>query len=85
MAARAAITRVKNQQLEPLGGGFQQIAQCLRVDGIGAAPVILQQQFALVAVAGQVDYIPALALLQRVFQRLAGGPVLQHAQFHRQA
>jgi hypothetical protein len=48
------------------------------VDQVAAAVGILELEAAGQAVAGDVEHIPAPAVVQRFLQPLAGDPVLQH-------
>ena len=84
MAARAAVAGVQDQQLQPRPRQVQQLAQLLGVDRVAAPAVVLQQQLTLLTVAGKVDDVPALRLLQRLLQRVARGAVLQDPQLDRQ-
>ena len=84
VAAHAAVAGVQDQQLQPRPRQVQQLAQLVGVDRVAAPAVVLQQQLTLLAVAGEMDDVPALPLLQRLPQGVAGGAVLQDPQLHRQ-
>jgi len=80
VAAGAAVTGVEDEEFEPFGGQFQQVAQVSGVNRVVAAEFVFQQQGPFRAVAGEVDDVPARGFFEGGAQRFARGAVVEHAQ-----